>query len=44
MAASGESETPESQVRAWIAAGERYDVEFKGELRAQLNDRELSET
>ncbi len=29
IAASGESATPEGQVRAWIAAGERYDVEFK---------------
>ncbi|PZS13779.1 MAG: AAA family ATPase [Pseudonocardiales bacterium] len=43
MAASGGAEAPESQVRAWIATGERYDVEFKGELRAQLNDRELVE-
>ncbi|MGH8917460.1 MAG: RNA-binding domain-containing protein, partial [Actinomycetes bacterium] len=32
-----------SQVRAWIAGGERYDVEFKGEHRGPLNDRDLVE-
>jgi len=27
----------------WIAGGERYDVEFKGERRGKLNDRDLVE-
>ncbi len=43
MATYGEAETLVSQVRAWIAAGERYDVEFTGEHRGPLNDRELVE-
>lgn len=32
-----------AQVRSWIAAGETYEVEFKGERRAPLNDRNLVE-
>jgi len=31
------------RVSAWIRAGERYDVEFKGEHRGPLNDRDLIE-
>ena len=31
------------QVARWAAAGERYEVEFKSELRRSLNDRDLVE-
>lgn len=30
-------------VRAWVSAGEQYDVEFKGEEHSVLNDRDLVE-
>jgi len=43
MTTSDEAETSVRRVRAWIATGERYDVEFKGERRSPLNDRELVE-
>src|SRR5262249_49386048 len=44
MAAHGQAaDGPVSRVRAWIAGGERYEVEFKGERRGQLNDRDLVE-
>src|SRR3954471_10752450 len=33
----------EGRVSQWVAGGERYDVEFKGEQRDRLNDRELVE-
>jgi ATP-dependent DNA helicase RecG len=43
-------ETPSDQaadlpgrVARWIAGGETYEVEFKGEQRERLNDRELVE-
>lgn len=29
------------RVARWAAAGERYEVEFKSELRRPLNDRDL---
>src|SRR6266545_6118277 len=32
-----------ARVRALVAGGERYDLEFKGERRGPLNDRELIE-
>ncbi|GID25196.1 RNA-binding domain-containing protein [Paractinoplanes brasiliensis] len=32
-----------AQVVRWAAAGEQYDVEFKGERRERLNDRDLLE-
>ncbi len=32
-----------AQVVHWVAAGEQYDVEFKGELHGRLNDRDLVE-
>jgi ATP-dependent DNA helicase RecG len=32
-----------TQVAQWTAGGERYDVEFKGEERERLNDRDLIE-
>lgn len=44
MAASDEAGVSVTQVHTWITAGERYDVEFKGENRGPLNDRELVET
>lgn len=31
------------RVSEWIAGGERYDVEFKGDRRERLNDRDLVE-
>ncbi|MGH8907328.1 MAG: RNA-binding domain-containing protein [Egibacteraceae bacterium] len=39
----GAVETWASRVRVWIAGGERYDLEFKGERRGPLNDRDLVE-
>jgi ATP-dependent DNA helicase RecG len=33
----------QGRVSQWIAGGERYDVEFKGEHRQPLNDRDLVE-
>jgi predicted HTH transcriptional regulator len=32
-----------ARVAQWIAGGEIYEVEFKGELRERLNDRDLVE-
>jgi ATP-dependent DNA helicase RecG len=32
-----------ARVARWVAAGEQYDVEFKGELHGSLNDRDLVE-
>ena len=32
-----------AQVARWAAGGEQYDVEFKGERRERLNDRDLLE-
>jgi ATP-dependent DNA helicase RecG len=32
-----------TQVAQWTSAGESYDVEFKGEERERLNDRDLIE-
>jgi hypothetical protein len=31
------------QVRAWLATGETFEVEFKSERRKPLNDRDLVE-
>jgi len=41
--AEGAGDVSADRVRAWIGGGERYDVEFKGELRGPLNDRDLVE-
>jgi hypothetical protein len=30
-----------ARVARWIASGETYEVEFKGEQRERLNDRDL---
>lgn len=44
MVVSAESrEDLPARVNRWIAGGERYDVEFKGEQRERLNDRDLVE-
>jgi hypothetical protein len=32
-----------AHVEQWIAGGETYEVEFKGEQRERLNDRDLVE-
>ena len=32
-----------AQVARWAAGGEQYDVEFKGERRERLNDRDPSD-
>lgn len=32
-----------AQVDRWVAAGEQYEAEFKGELHGRLNDRDLVE-
>jgi ATP-dependent DNA helicase RecG len=44
MAPSGTSaDELQAQVSRWAGEGERYDVEFKGEQRERLNDRDLVE-
>jgi ATP-dependent DNA helicase RecG len=32
-----------ARVRAWLAGGERFDVEFKSDLRGRISDRDLVE-
>jgi ATP-dependent DNA helicase RecG len=32
-----------ARVRAWVAGGERFNVEFKSDLRGPMNDRDLVE-
>lgn len=39
----GSGEKLSDSVSRWIAGGERFDVEFKGEQRERLNDRDLVE-
>src|SRR5690242_9202628 len=44
MAPSGTSaDELQAQVSRWAGEGERFDVEFKGEQRERLNDRDLVE-
>jgi len=43
MASADGIDDASAQVARWVAAGEQYEVEFKGEQHGRLNDRELVE-
>jgi ATP-dependent DNA helicase RecG len=43
MVSSDANDDLTGRVREWISVGENYEVEFKGDHRERLNDRDLVE-